>query len=331
MFGALLTLAMALGACAPRPRTQVMVIVQADDVIGPQIDHVLLRVRGGRTPQDLILVSEETPAFDVVRPLRVAVIPSGGDTSRYLEVEATALRGTEELAVLRTVSQFQARELVTIELRFEACCAGVMCAATETCRSCRCQPATGVPLDAAVSPDAAVLPGEDAFSFDAGVDVWTPSVDAFAQPDAFVDPCPPLSCLRIPLLSDIGFSPARGPVFARPIGTTCPAATLSTPDFGLGAIHLYNESTRARTMRLTTQRFGTGLSYDPTLIVYDTDGVGPLSPPSPLACSKVSDDAVGMDAQVTFTLAPMQAKLVVLTGATSGPIPSNVQIRIEQL
>ncbi len=325
--GVLLMLLTALVACAPRPRTQVTVRIEADDVIGPQIDHVQVRVLGGRTGADLLLASEETPAFDFADGLQVAVVPLGGDTSRFFEVEATAMRGAESLAVVRIISRFQPRELVTRVLRFEACCIGRMCGSSETCRACACQPATDELPDAGM-PDAPVLMS------DAGqppTDAWTPRIDAFVPPDAFIDICPSSNCTRVPLLSNLGISPNRGAVFARPVGTSCPATSLSTPDFGVGSHYLYNESARAQTLRLTTQRFDTATSYDPTLIVYDVDRVGSSVPLSPLACTQLSEDAVGLDAQVTITLAPMQFTQVVLTGALRGPLAAEMQIRVEQL
>ena len=314
----------AVSACAPRPRTQAVVLVGADEALASQIEQVRVRVLGG-PPGELVIAREETVAFTPERPLRVVVVPAGGDAMRRFSVEATALGGGQSLGVVRTVSRFQLRDVVTIELRFEACCARVPCDETQTCRSCQCVSASEE------MPDASVIHA-DAPAPDAGADAFVPSLDAYVSPDAFDDPCPTSSCVRVPLLSAIGFSPERGAFFARPVGTTCPASALSTPDFGRAAFYVYNGSSRARTLRLTTQRFGDpATSYDPALIAYDAVRVGSLTPSDPRACSQASDDAVGLDAELTLMLEPMQTKLIVLTGGAAGEVPIGVQVRIEQL
>src|SRR5688500_4259159 len=96
----LLVAAVALWSCGQtRPRTQVMVIIEADPGVRARANHLEVRV-AGRHSMDTVWPEPENRGFDPVGdattlsfPIEVAVIPGGNDANRRFRLEAEAFEG----------------------------------------------------------------------------------------------------------------------------------------------------------------------------------------------------------------------------------------------
>lgn len=153
--------------------TQTTVVIEADREVereNPRVT-VVVRRRDGVTPD----VVQMVPRVDQPFPLRVAIVPIGGDPDRTYEVIATTVSGGQTWET-RAISGFVRGERRELRMRIENACRAVACDANTTCRNGSCVdvmlPLT-VPgasdVDAAVLgadtgpvPDAAVAPGTDA-------------------------------------------------------------------------------------------------------------------------------------------------------------------------
>jgi hypothetical protein len=156
--------AIALLACDPAPRTQVMVIIDADAQLRAEIADVSAVVEGGPSRTTLAQVSEETIA---VRhwPLQLPIVPQDDDASRFFRVEVTGFDGAgTRLVVARAISSFVEEETRALVIRLERSCNGRFdCAIDETCQRGSC-------TNAFVSPDDLPLLGTDAGTSDGGRD-----------------------------------------------------------------------------------------------------------------------------------------------------------------
>lgn len=165
-----------LAACSARPRTEVMVIVDAEAGIRAAAPSVNVVVEGGDgragppTAQRLDVTVRPGRNPDVGWPFTVAIAPLDHDASRVYRVTATAtdeLSGSQ-VASGRAVSGFVEGRTLALHLLLEDGCRGIMCS----------DPSTTCHLGACVS--AAVDP-TTLMSFD-GADASVP--DAGARADA---------------------------------------------------------------------------------------------------------------------------------------------------
>ena len=92
---AALALATLLPACGELSRTEIMVVVEADE--GVQLDASSLRFQVWGRRSDVPLFGD--PLFDdrfesIAFPRRFGVVPDGNDASRFIRVQATAVDAT---------------------------------------------------------------------------------------------------------------------------------------------------------------------------------------------------------------------------------------------
>ena len=326
------SLASLVGACAPAPRTQVMVVVTADPEVSAATSRLAVRVQGGPGwAQERLDEEVGTDVTPVRFPVQIALVPAGNDAARTYRLEVAALGADRsEVVAARVVSGFVSRRTLRLELPLEQCCRGVVCAEGSVCRACRCQPEevdvrTLGDLDAdAGAPDAWSLPA----------DAWTP--DAFVPPDAprCVD-----NCFVIDGFTG-GFNiapPLEDRRWARPLGT-CPAASLSSSDqHGVRGIYLHNPGPSARSVRLSTLREPPpDPAVDLALVVYDVPSsvAGTPLPPDPRACRAMNDDGASNapDAELDVSIAAGATVLVLVTRQTPDQIVSpNVNIGVMPL
>lgn len=170
------------------PSTQVMVVIDADQ-----------SVRGAAASLDVTVVGPSgTPLMQPVSgvrfPLRVAVVPEGGDATREFTVTATARSRTgTSLGTVRGRTRFVPSSLRELRLVIEGCCAALSCSTEQTCEDCACAMLvtsapeslpTFVPGDAQVEPSDGSIEAPDAGAPDASaIDasaIDTGSVDASA-------------------------------------------------------------------------------------------------------------------------------------------------------
>lgn len=180
VLGLALSLALLAMGCAcegPRTATQVVVVIDADDVVRGRATSLRLEVFGD--PAQPAPAFPETTRDDTTYPTDawpriVALAPENRDPTRIYRVVATASDGTSTVAVARVISGYVGGEIRTVRLYLSARCAPEECDPTETCDalSAEC-------IDAHVDPEDL-----DPYSPDAG-----PSMDA-GTGDSAVDPCP---------------------------------------------------------------------------------------------------------------------------------------------
>lgn len=130
-----LACALAMGACAPEPATQVFVRIDVEDRVEAQIDQLEVIVWGGS--EGGVLEAGETLEIDAVDypwPATLGVVPAAGDASRVVEVEIRALdRSDAVLATARGTTGFVASETRLLDLLLYDACIGTSCGDSETC------------------------------------------------------------------------------------------------------------------------------------------------------------------------------------------------------
>ncbi len=78
---------LALAACTPAPRTQIMARLEAEPGIVAAAERVRVEISGGA--DDSQLAVRHTEDFPIAAlPLEVAIIPLGGDATRRVSVTA---------------------------------------------------------------------------------------------------------------------------------------------------------------------------------------------------------------------------------------------------
>lgn len=185
------------------PRTQVMLVLDAEPGVRAQTRDVQLVIRGGTgamTQWQERLDRSFTLGDTVQWPLEVALVPLDGDATRVYEATATA-RSTsgDPVARVRAISGYQSGKTLMLRLVFEDACRTQVdtCNESQTCRAGECVDADvdvtslspykpGVEIDASVdgAMDAPSDSGSDS-SADASRD--GSSEDANAGVDASVD------------------------------------------------------------------------------------------------------------------------------------------------
>lgn len=167
--------ALVLAACAaPLPRTQVMVIVDAEPGVRAEAVAARVTVTGG-TAAPTMVRHEETvggPGSPIQFPIRLAVVPAEDDAARVFAVQVEALGRTGlRAASVRAESGFLEGRTLELRLLLEDCCLAMDCG-PQTCRGCACAdprvPPETLPelvADAGAAPDAGP---RDAGAGDAG-------------------------------------------------------------------------------------------------------------------------------------------------------------------
>ena len=179
--------AFALGSCGVvKPRTQVVMVIEADPGVRSQSSVVHVEVRGqanGAERGELVFDRrlDVGAREDVEFPLRVVLGPGAGDARRGWDFTATAQSGERpnltDLVRVRATGTYVEGRTVTLTLRLEDCCTTVACSEQQTCRLCSC-------VDPYVDVTRAV---EDAgIGLDAGSDARREDA---AEPDASGDGC----------------------------------------------------------------------------------------------------------------------------------------------
>ncbi|MBN8613826.1 MAG: VCBS repeat-containing protein [Deltaproteobacteria bacterium] len=169
--------------------TQVMVVIDADQSVRESAASLDVMVVG---PSGTPLMQ---PVSGVRFPLRVAVVPEGGDPTREFTVSATARSRTgTSLGTVRGRTRFVPGSLRELRLVIEGCCAALSCSTEQTCEDCTCATLvtsapeslpTFVPGDAQVASDGSIA-APDADSIDAS-SVDADSVDASSVDASSVD------------------------------------------------------------------------------------------------------------------------------------------------
>jgi hypothetical protein len=149
--GSLVVLALLAGGCSVEPRTEVIVIVEADPLVRQRAQSVRIQVYGGGAegyPSDLR--HENNEPSPLPWPLTHGVIPRDSEASRLFRFEAVALDASgREIAYLRAISGFVARQTLALRLRFyDACLDQDPCEPNESCNiDGQCVDATNPPLE----------------------------------------------------------------------------------------------------------------------------------------------------------------------------------------
>jgi cysteine-rich repeat protein len=141
-----------IGCGDPEPRTEVVLVIDADPDLRRQINGLRVDVRGyaadenGR-PDSSSDVSKWNETYSPLQadlggwPHNFAFTPRDGDPTRLYEVSVIALDGEEPLSLLRVSSGFRKGKTLQIALRFTSACLGdksLNCETDETCAAGEC-------------------------------------------------------------------------------------------------------------------------------------------------------------------------------------------------
>jgi len=183
-----------LGACTPTPRTQIMLIVDADPTVRVWATSLELDVAGRAASVGSFEPPEhstESPTW----PLEVAIVPLGNDASRVIRVAARASDGSGRALSSVVETSFVPGETRALHVFLSADCEGVDCA-RETCRRGVCSP-IAVPGSALLTYGTDGGPTIDAGGIDTPVLLDAPADTPDTHlPDA---PCIP-PALRVDML-----------------------------------------------------------------------------------------------------------------------------------
>ncbi|MBX7194191.1 MAG: hypothetical protein K1X94_19205 [Sandaracinaceae bacterium] len=126
-------------ACAPAPRTELLVRFHADEALRDEVHQIRVEVYGGSS--DDALDPRHVELVSVTEwPLVLALVPSGRDATRRVRVVASALATADGpiLAVQRVRTGFVLGRTLVLDLTFEGACRDVLCDDTTTCRGGAC-------------------------------------------------------------------------------------------------------------------------------------------------------------------------------------------------
>ena len=163
----------ALG-CAQRPRTQVMVVIDAEPMVRASREDLVITVTGGTAT--LGPAGREVLTAPVRYPVAVAIVPLANEPNRRFHIEvrvAGSTRGSVIASASRTSGWIPGRTL-RLDLLLEDCCiqadpvGAEACEEGLTCIACRCQ---GDVVDPNQFDDLDPLWRTDAFTApDGGID-----------------------------------------------------------------------------------------------------------------------------------------------------------------
>lgn len=174
----LLIAALGGGCRAPEPRTQVMLIIDADSEVQALASELYVEIEsrsefdhidGAPTSQTINPMEESAATW----PFSIALVPQGRDARRSYRIVVTLSDADEAIARLRAHSGFVAHQTLELRMRFSADClraASLNCRDQETCFAGKCVSAQ---LDA---QDLLPLSGGIANGFspgDASVSSWS--------------------------------------------------------------------------------------------------------------------------------------------------------------
>ena len=170
-----------LAACGDTlPRTQVMLVIDAEPGVRAQTDEVQVVIRGGTGAMaqwQERLDRSFVPGDNAEWPMELALLPLGDDASRVYEATATALSTSgDPVARVRAISGYRKGKTLVLRLLFEDVCRAqvAVCGATQTCRAGACVDADvdAMSLDQfkpGVARDAGTDSGVDGTSGSGGV------------------------------------------------------------------------------------------------------------------------------------------------------------------
>jgi hypothetical protein len=196
--------ALVLGGCSSEtPRTQVMVVIDADPGVRADAVDLLVEVSAGPNRDAMTGVFDEQVGAPIAWPVQLALVPEGGEAGREYRVEVSARDGgAVPVAYVQVVSGYVRGATKQLHLRLEDACrdAWPSCGAEERCVAGACVDAY---VDPGGLPDFGVDagPGDDA-GLDAGplddaeVDAGAGDAEVDATPD---DAAPPDACVDVPL------------------------------------------------------------------------------------------------------------------------------------
>jgi hypothetical protein len=140
--------AMSGGCTTTKPRTQVMLVVEADPEVQMQATSLRVEIEGRPLGTEMYSLTSDTtyppPDSDMMWPYSIALIPRGGEINREFRITATAYSGTDAIARLRAESGFVSAKTIELKLRFQKSClhaASLDCDPTQTCLDGYCVPA----------------------------------------------------------------------------------------------------------------------------------------------------------------------------------------------
>ena len=144
-----------------RPRTQVVIDIDADRMVREETDHVHLVIAGSSTRAQLAAAPALVDRTIFVRmpagphwPLREVLVPQRGDATRVYFMTVTAFRdrgdrsdGEELVAEAHVESGYVRDEIRSLQLNLSTACIGVICSSDESCVDGSCEAAWRAPED----------------------------------------------------------------------------------------------------------------------------------------------------------------------------------------
>jgi hypothetical protein len=142
IWSVLLTLLVACGDTLPR--TQVVLVIDAEPGVRSQTHEVQVVIRGGTGAMaqwQERLDRSFIPGGNAEWPMELALVPVGDDASRVYEATATAVATNgDPVAKVRAISGYRKGKTLVLRLLFEDACRDqvAVCGATQTCRAGAC-------------------------------------------------------------------------------------------------------------------------------------------------------------------------------------------------
>lgn len=129
--------------CNKIPPTEIIVVLEADEVLRTEITRVHARVTGaaaGSKTREVRYDHDSKPEEGqaLTWPLPFLVSPLRRDATRTFEFVAVAYAGTDEVGRVRALSGFVAEDTRYLTLRFSSPCRGERCDETTTCEAGKC-------------------------------------------------------------------------------------------------------------------------------------------------------------------------------------------------
>ncbi len=138
---ALVLLVFAMG-CDPRPRTQIILVVTADQEVRNELASLRIRILGNRPSEAPTVSYDETESASGLQwPVELGIVPRDGDLERTFLVEVSSVTAAGAPSVIARVStSFVAGQTRVLAIHLAAGCIGVICLEGSTCRGSTCGP-----------------------------------------------------------------------------------------------------------------------------------------------------------------------------------------------